>query len=108
ETISKHAARLADAVGAVDRLGFHRRVPPWIEQENVFGGSQVQTQAACFEADEKELAVGIVLKALDLGAPVACLAVEIIVGNAFAVKPLSQDGQKARELGKDQGLVALL
>ena len=70
---------LADAVGAVDGLGLDGRVPPGVEQVNVLGGGQVQAEAAGFEADQEDRAVGVGLEPLDLGGAVAGAAVEVFV-----------------------------
>ena len=47
---------LPDAVGAVDGLRFHGRIPPGIEHEDIVGGGQVQAQATGLEADQEEAA----------------------------------------------------
>src|SRR5437764_3625126 len=49
ETISHDLADLADPMGAVDGLHFHRRVPPWVEQHDVTGGREVQSKTAGFQ-----------------------------------------------------------
>ena len=64
EAIGEDLPGLADAVGAVDRLGFDGGVPPGIEEENVLRGRQIQAEAAGFEADEKQLAVFVGLEAI--------------------------------------------
>ena len=65
QPVGEHAARLADAVRAVDRLRLDRRVPPRVEQEDVVGRGQVQAQAAGLEADQEQPAVRVVLEPLD-------------------------------------------
>ena len=55
QAIGEDLAGLADAVGAVDRLRLDGRIPPRIEQEDVFGGGEVQAKAAGLEADEEQL-----------------------------------------------------
>ena len=57
---------LADPVRAVDGLGLDGRVPPGVEQVDIFGGGQVQAQAAGLEADQEDRAVGVGLEPLDL------------------------------------------
>ena len=49
QPISKHLARLADAMRTIDGLSFYRWVPPRIEQINVFSGVEVESQAARFQ-----------------------------------------------------------
>ena len=56
---------LADAVGAVDGLGFDGGVPPGIEEVDVIGGGEIQSKSAGFERDEEERTLGIGLEALD-------------------------------------------
>ena len=46
-------------------LGFDGGIPPWVEKEDVLGGSQVQAQSTGLEADEKQLGFGVILKSLD-------------------------------------------
>ena len=82
QAVGEHRLRLADAVGAVDRLRLDRRVPPGVEQEDVLGRRQVQAEAAGLEADQEQLAVRVVLEPLDPRLPVARAAVEVFVGDA--------------------------
>src|SRR5207244_2766331 len=53
QAIGKDVARLADAMSAVDRLRFDRRVPPGIEEKNVLSGSEIESQAAGLETNEE-------------------------------------------------------
>ena len=106
EPVGKHLPRLADAMGPVDRLRFNRRVPPGVEKINVFGRVQVESQPAGFQADEKQLHVGIVLKLLNPRLPVARLAVKVHIGDLRAVEPAAHDSEQTRELGKDQSLMS--
>ena len=58
QAVGEDVLGLADAVRAVDGLGLDGRVPPRVEQVDVFGRGQVQAQAAGLEADQEERAVG--------------------------------------------------
>ena len=98
---------LADAVRPVDRLRLDRRVPPRIEQKHVLRGGQIQTDAACLEADQEQLAFRIGLKTLDAALAVASSAVQVFVGDALAIEVLAQNRQHAGELRKHQRLVTL-
>ena len=98
-------ALLPNTVGAVDRLSLDGRIPPRVEQEHVVSSGQVEAMAARSEADEEEPALGIVLKPLDNGLSVSCVAVEICVRDGVGVEPLSQQREEARELRKDERLV---
>ncbi len=80
---------LADAVRAVDGLGLDGRVPPGVEQVNIFGRGQVQAQAAGFEADQKDRAVGVGLEAFDLGGPVAGAAIKVFVNQLLLIEALA-------------------
>src|SRR5687768_1369521 len=51
QAVGEHVLGLADAVGAVDRLGLDGRVPPRVEEEDVLGGGEVEAQPAGLEAD---------------------------------------------------------
>ena len=82
QPVGEDLAGLADAVGAVDRLRFDGRVPPGVEQEDVLGRGQVQAEAAGLQADQEQLAVRVVLEALDARLAVARAAVEVLVGDA--------------------------
>ena len=83
-----------------------KAVPPRIEQEDVFRRREVEADAARFEADEEELAVGIGLEAFDLFLTVARLAVEIFVSDAGAIEPRADDGEEAGELREDERFLA--
>jgi len=108
EAIGENLAGLADAVSAVDGLGFYGGVPPGIEEEDVLRGRQIQTKAAGFETDEKQLAVLIGLESIDALLAVAGFAVEVFVDGALIVQLFSQDRKEAGELGEDNGFVAFV
>jgi hypothetical protein len=86
EAVGEDIAGLADAVGAVDGLSLNGGVPPGIEEEDISGGGQIEAKAAGTEADEEELAGGVVLEALDTCLAVAGGAVEIFIGEAGFVE----------------------
>src|SRR2546423_15499184 len=48
KAIREDAAGLTDAVGAIDGLRFGGGVPPWIEQEYILGGGEIETEASGF------------------------------------------------------------
>ena len=100
--------RLADSMGAIDRLRLDRRVPPRVQQEDVLGGGEVQSESASLQADEKEPAFRIVLKALDFRLTIARPAVEVLVHDLTLVEARAQDRQQARELREHDRLVALV
>ena len=94
-------------MGAIDRLGLDGGIPPGIEQEDVFGGGQVQAEAARLQTHQEQRTVGIGLKALDARFAVARAAVEIFVGHAVAIERETDDVEQADELGEDDRLVSL-
>src|SRR5262249_16474749 len=108
EAIGKHLTRLANPVRAVDRLGFHRWVPPGVEKINIFSRVQVEPQASGFETDEKQLQVWIVLELLDGHLAIARSAIEIGIRNVGVIEPAAHDGEKTRELRKNQDLMSLI
>src|SRR5690606_4699672 len=64
---SRHGdwAGAADAVGAVDGLVFDGRVPPAIEQEDIVGKLQVESDAPRAIAHQDDAAARVVAKLLD-------------------------------------------
>ncbi len=103
--VDHHRAGLADAVGAVDRLGLGGGVPPRVEQEAVVGLGEVQAEPARLEADQ-EHRVRAVLEALEHAIAPARAAVEVAVADALAVEALADLGQESRELAEDERPVA--
>jgi hypothetical protein len=108
EAVGEDGFGLTDAVGTVDGLGFDGGVPPWVEEEDVVGGGEVEADAAGFEGDEEEGAGGIGLKTVDALAAVAGLTVEVLVGEAGEVEVVLEDGEEGGELGEDEGFVTLV
>ncbi len=101
-------AVLPDAVRTVNCLGLDRWVPPGIEDEYIVGRRQVQSMPARLEADEKQRALGVLLKALDPLLPIPCAAVEILVDPLLAIDPIADDRQERRELREDERLVSFV
>src|SRR2546425_13173105 len=106
EPVCKYIARLPDAVAAVDGLCLNCGIPPGIEQEDVFRGGQVQTQAAGLETDQKEAATIVLLKSADTSFTITRLPIEVFVDELFFIQPLLQDTEKTCELRKNQRLMA--
>ena len=50
QPVREYRPRLPNAMGAVDGLRFHCRIPPGIQQEDVFRRRQIQPQAAGLQA----------------------------------------------------------
>ena len=51
--VCKNLARLAEPVCAVDRLGLDGRIPPWIQQKDVFRCRQVKPKSTCFQTHKE-------------------------------------------------------
>ncbi len=83
---------LADAVGAVDGLGFDGGIPPGVEEEDVVGGGEIESDPAGFEADKKDGAVGSGLKAVNFSGAVFALSIEVRVGNVLLIELGFDDG----------------
>ena len=79
QAVGEDVLGLADPVRAVDGLGLDGGVPPGVEQVDVFGGGQVQAEAAGLEADQEDAGLGVVLEPLDPLGAVAGPAVEVLV-----------------------------
>ena len=106
ETIDSDGTLLSNAVGAVCRLVLNGGVPPRVKVDDIVSSREVQSQAACFEADEEERHVAM-LKLLHQ--PGALLggggSVQIEIFNAPCIKFLAYECQVGGELAEDQGAV---
>jgi len=102
-------ALLADAVGAVAGLVFHRGVPPGVHVDHIVGGGEVQAEAAGAQADQEEFALAR-LKGGDGGAALGLggAAVQILVADAAGVQVGAQDAQVIDELAEHQGFVPVV
>jgi hypothetical protein len=83
---------LADAVGAVDGLGFSGRVPPRVEQEAVVGFDEVQSESADLEAYQ-ENRCGPILEPLDYLGTVAGSPIEVAVVDSLDVEAIALPAQ---------------
>ncbi len=88
ESVSEDVGGLAYSVRTVDGLRLDGGVPPGVKDEDVFGGGEVEAEAASFEADEEDGDIGIVLEVLDGCFAISCLAVEVFVGDVLFVESL--------------------
>lgn len=101
QSVHQDGVGLSDAVGAVDGLGLGRGVPPGIEHETVIGLGEVESESAGFEADQEDRG-GAAAEAFDGFGAFAGAAIEITVGDAFGVEPVSDAGQESGELAEYQ------
>jgi hypothetical protein len=76
ELVDEDGFVLADAVGALGRLILDRRVPPGIVVDDRVGGSQIETGAAGFEANQEERHLAP-LKARDRAGAVGRIAAQL-------------------------------
>ena len=107
EVVDGDVLPLTDAVGTVGSLLLDGGIPPGVEVDDVVGSCQVESQAACLEADEEHGT----LAALELLHQLVALlyghrAVEIEVGLLLFVKCLTHHGEKRRELAEHQHGIA--
>ena len=65
QAIGEDLFGLTDAVGTVDGLRLDGGVPPRVQQEDIVCRSQIQTEAAGFQANQKQWAIRIVLESFD-------------------------------------------
>jgi len=99
---------LADAVGAVDGLVFHGRIPPWIVEDDVAGRGQVQARATGLQRDQEHAGLLVLLElAHDVGAILAG-AGQPVEGQAHLLQLAAHDFEHGHELAEEQHLVAFL
>src|SRR5207249_8309262 len=83
-------------------------IPPWYGNQHVVGRGQIETEAACLEADEKE----ITLPCLERRHATCTLggrgsAIEVLIGDPCRIQWLPQERQKIDELAEDKRLVTV-
>ena len=105
----KHRVFLPDAVGAVGRLVFRRRIPPGVDMNDPVRRRQVQAHATGLQGDEEDHDLAL----LELPDHIAALLLGVRAGETQAVQSsgcgfVPQNIQHAGKLGKDQDLMACL
>ena len=78
---------------AGDRLHLDRGIPPGIEDEDVVGGREVETETAGLETDQEQGRLRIGLELFDHGLSVARGAVEIHVIETKLLDPRAKERQ---------------
>src|SRR5260370_39251793 len=111
ELVDLHALALADAEGPVCRLVLDGGVPPAIKVEDMAGARQIQSRAARLQGeDEERQAALLLLKPLDhagaLRAGDATMQEEQLSAQCPLQMALEHLAHR-RELGEDQGAIAL-
>ena len=106
EAVGDDLVLLADAVGAVDGLILDGGVPPWIVEDDVGGGGEIEAGTTCFEGKHEDGGVFGGLEAFDFAFAVLGLAGEVIVGTVLEFEAGLDEVQHGDELRKDKDLVA--
>jgi len=86
ESDGVHGASLSDAMGAVDRLGLDRWIPPRVEQDDAFGALEVEPDAASLQAEEEDRTMRVAVEAADPLCSVASRTVEVLVEHAAPIE----------------------
>src|SRR5207302_532127 len=102
ELIACHHTGLADAVGAVRGLVFHRRIPPRVEMNDCVRAGEREAHAAGLEADEKDGNLRVALEFLHHGAAIGGRAVEVAELNVLRRELVPEQRKHRRELAEDQ------
>ena len=108
DAVGEDGAGLADAVRAVNGLGFDGRVPPGVEEIDVIGRGEVEPGAAGFQAEKEDGAIGIGLEVLDALLAVVGGTVEVLVFQIQRVEAGLEEREQAGELGEYQRFVAFV
>jgi len=108
EAIGEYFFFLSDAVGSIDRLKFHCRVPPRIYKKYMIRCCEIKPQAAGLKANKEELNIFVVLK---IAYPVftSCLGrppIKVFIYYTRIIQGATDQPQHFGKLGKDQGLMS--
>ena len=109
ESVDGDGSALSDAVSAVGGLVFDSWVPPGVEDDDVVGLGEVESESAGAEADEEGVSVAV-LEVFDglLAVFGGCGAVEVLVGDVELLESGSDDVEVLDELREDEGFVSAL
>ena len=107
ELVGENFPLLTNAVSTVDGLCFHCGVPPGIEDEDVVGFREVETQTAGLDGDQENFQVWILIEFLHLVLPVVAGTVEVGKWNLLLVQKLFDNIQVLDELTEHKKLVTL-
>ena len=96
------------SMGTVCSLILDGRVPPRVHQDDVIGGSKVETQSSSLEANKEELAIAT-LELIDKSLTLihGCLTVKIEIVDSRILHHLSHLSKEACELAEDKDLIVL-
>ena len=106
QPVNRHGALLTNSVSAVGGLVFDGGVRPGMHVDHIVGGCQVQTGAASFQADQKDVAVTR-LERVDsfLSLLHRSAAVEVLVRNSALLKVFAKNREMVHKLAEDEHLV---
>ena len=108
QSVGDHLVFLTNTVSSVDGLVLNRRVPPWIVENHIGGGSQIKTGSTCFEGEHEYRCIFGGLKAFDDPLAVLRLAGEVVEWTALHFKTRLDDIKHRDELREDEHLVTFL
>jgi hypothetical protein len=89
-------------------LRFDGRIPPGVEEIDIVGGGEVETDTAGLEAEQKQRRAVLGLEAFHALLAVPRLAVEVLECDLALVEFGLQESKQRSELGEDESLVALV
>src|SRR5690606_2753823 len=92
ELVREDLLALPDTMGAVYGLGFHGRIPPGIEDENIVCFRKIQPQATGFDGDQKNPKVRLAVEALHLLFSVDTRTVEVGVIDLVSFQEIPDNG----------------
>jgi hypothetical protein len=106
QPVSVYSTGLADAMGAVDGLRFDGGIPPWIVENDIAGGGEVESSASRTQAEEEDGGVWIFLKGLDDRLPLLRFAREDVGWNLALAAFGLQNLEHLDELAEDEDLLS--
>ena len=106
QAVGDNLILLADAVRAVDGLVLDGGVPPWIIEDDVRGGGEVESRAAGLQREHENGWVFRCLETLDFAFAVLRLAGEVMEGAGVEFEACLDEIEHRDELGEDEHLVA--
>ena len=108
ETVSDDGLGLADAMRAVDRLGFDGRIPPRIAEDNVAGRSEIEAGAGGFEREQENRFGAIALELIDEFGAVFGGAGELEVADVGGLETRLDEFEQRDELAENEHLLAFV
>ena len=107
EFVGVDSFSLSDAVRAVNGLGFHGGVPPWIVQYHITRGGEIEAGAGGAEAKQENARAFGFLERVDDILPVFGFTGEHVRGDLARAAIFFQNFQHLHKLAEDQNFFAL-